>query len=75
MIINDIELDGAKDFIKKGLNPVVLVVRDTGGKSVYDLNDDKLIHGKMMLESHYFIKRDGSILKIRTEEMQTELPW
>lgn len=73
MIINQIDLSGNRDLIKRGLSPVMLVVRDTNGKSVYDLNNEKILNGKLMLESHYFIKKDGSILKIRDEDMCTEL--
>ena len=73
MIYNQIELDGHKDLIKKGLSPVMLVIRDTKGKSIYELNDEKLISGKLMLECHYFIKKDGSVVKVRDEDMETEL--
>lgn len=73
MIINEINLDGNKSLIKKGLSPVMLVIRDTQGKSIYELNDEKLINGKLMLECHYFIKKDGSIIKVRDEDMVTEL--
>jgi len=51
----------------------MIVVRDTNGKSIFDLNNEKILNGKLMLESHYFIKKDGTILKVRDEDMFTEL--
>ena len=72
-MFEDIKLDGSIDLIKKGLKPVMLVVRDTDGKTIYDLNNEKLIAGKKLLECHYFIKKDGTVFRVRDEEMETEL--
>ena len=40
---------------------------------IIELNDEKILNGKLLLESHYFIKRDGSVIRVRDEDMETEL--
>ena len=73
MLIEDINLDGSKNLIPIGLTPVMIIIRDSKGKSIYDLNNEKIINGKKLLECHYFIKKTGNIIAVRSEDMQTEL--